>query len=132
MNVRHALTALGAGLTTGLVLAVLVIEMLAFEFSALIGLPVRILGGLTVLATVAIAFEGLRVRVRRALSAYAAFGLTVIGIAALSYVNLVTGLSGQVTAGAGLAATTVTYLGLWGLEAAGNGRTTGKERLFTP
>jgi hypothetical protein len=117
MNVRHALTALGAGLTTGLVVAVLVIELLDFEFSALIGLPVGVLAGLIVLATVAVAFDGLDEMERRAMSAYAAFGLTVIGFAALSYVNLARGFfSGTVAAGAGLIAAVLTYLGLWSRE----------------
>jgi|AntRauTorcE11898_2_1112593.scaffolds.fasta_scaffold126831_1 hypothetical protein len=117
MNVRHTLTALGAGLTTGLLVAVLVIELLAFEFSALIGLPLGILAGLIVLATVAVAFNGLDEMERRAMSAYAAFGLTVIVFAALSYVNLARGLfSGTVAAGAGLVAAVLTYLGLWTME----------------
>jgi hypothetical protein len=116
MDIRHALTALGAGLTTGLVVAVAVIEMLNFELSALVGLPVGVLAGLVVLATVGVAFDALDRMERRALSAYAAFGLTVITIAALSYVNLLSGISGQVAAGAGLAVTVLTYLGLWGIE----------------
>lgn len=117
MNVRHALTALGAGLTTGLLVAVLVIELLDFEFSALVGLPVGVLAGLTALATVTVVYDGLDVMERRAMSAYAAFGLTVVVIAGLSYVNLFRGLfSGTVAAGVGLTATALTYLGLWGLE----------------
>lgn len=116
MNVRHALTAVGTGLSTGLVVAVLVIEFLAVEFGVLIGLPVGILAGLTVLATVAVAFDGLDTTERRALSAYAAFGLAIIVLAALSYVNLASGVSGQVAAVAGGAVAVVTYLGLWVLE----------------
>jgi hypothetical protein len=116
MDIRHALTALGAGLTTGLLVAVLVIEMLAVEFSALVGLPVGILGGLVVLATVAITFDGLDAMERRALTAYAAFGVTAVGLAALAYVNVFVGVSGEVAAGVGLAATVLTYLVLWGVE----------------
>ena len=116
MNVRHGLTALGSGLTTGLIFAVLVIEILDFEFSALVGLPMGILAGLVVLATVGVAFDGFDTMEQRALSAYAAFGLTVVTLAALSYANLVSGVSAQVAAGAGLAATVLTYLGLWGME----------------
>lgn len=117
VNVRHALTALGAGLATGLLAVVFVVEFLAFEFSALVGLSVGILAGLTALATVAVAFDGLDVLERRAMSAYAAFGLTVIVVGGLNYVNLARGLfSGTVAAGAGLAATALTYLGLWRLE----------------
>lgn len=127
MDARHALTALGAGLTTGLVVAVLVIEMLAFELSALVGLPVGALAGLVVLATVGVAFDGLDRMERRALSAYAAFGFAVVGLAALSYVNLLSGVSGQLAAGVGLAATAVTYLGLWGFERGGRADTGSRE-----
>lgn len=116
MDIRHGLTAVGAGLTTGVVVAVLVIEVLGVELSALVGLPVGLLAGLTVLATVGVAYDSRNATERRALSAYAAFGLTVVTIAALSYVNLVTGISGGMVAGAGLAVTVLTYLGLWGVE----------------
>lgn len=116
MDMRHALTALGAGLTTGLVVAVLVIEILAVEFAALVGLPVGALAGLVVLVTVAVTFDGLDVMERRALTAYAAFGLTVIGLAALSYVNLLTGISGDIAAAAALTVALLTYLSLWGVE----------------
>lgn len=116
MDIRHALTAVGAGLTTGLLVAVLVIEMLAFEFSVLVGLPVGILGGLVVLATVGVTFDGLDAMERRALTAYAAFGFTVVALAALAYVNVLVGVSGQVAAGVGLAATILIYLVLWGVE----------------
>jgi hypothetical protein len=116
MDIRHALTALGAGLTTGLLVAVLVIEILAVEFSVLVGLPVGILAGLVVLATVGVIFDGLDAMERRALTAYAAFGFAVIGLAALAYVNVLVGVSGQVVAGVGLGVTVLTYLGLWGIE----------------
>jgi hypothetical protein len=116
MDARHALTALGSGLTTGLVVAVLVIEVLTVEFSALVGLPVGVLAGLVVLATVGVAFDGLDAMERRALSAYAAFGLTVVGLAGLSYLNVVSGISAWVAAGVGLGVTVLTYLGLWGIE----------------
>jgi xanthosine utilization system XapX-like protein len=116
MDLRHAATALGAGLTTGLLVAVAVIEMLAFELSALVGLPVGVLAGLVVLATVAVAFDGLDRMERRALSAYAAFGLTVLGLAALSYVNLLSGVSGWLAAVTGLVVAVLTYLLLWTTE----------------
>jgi hypothetical protein len=116
MDIRHGLTAVGAGLTTGVVVAILVIELLGVELSALVGLPVGLLAGLTVLAAVSVADDSLSVTERRVLSAYAAFGLTVVTIAALSYVNLVTGIPGGMVAGAGLAGTVLTYLGLWGVD----------------
>lgn len=117
MNVRRALTALGAGLTTGLLVTALVVELLDFELSALVGLPVGILAGLTVLATVAVVFDAVTASKQRALSAYAAFGLSVIALAALSYINAAGGfISGTVAAGAGLTMAVLTYLGLWRLE----------------
>ncbi len=116
MDIRHGLTAVGAALTTGLLVAVAITEMLAVEFSVLIGLPVGILAGLVVLATVGIAFDGLDPMERRALSAYAGFGLTVVGLAALAYLNLLGDVSGLLAAGAGLAVTVLTYLSLWGVE----------------
>lgn len=117
MNVRRALTVFGAGLTTGLLVTVLIIGLLDFEFSAIIGLPIGILTGLTALGTVAVTYDRLDVIERRAMSAYAAFGLAIIVITGLDYVNLARGLfSGTVAAGVGLTATALTYLGLWGLE----------------
>lgn len=113
MDVRHALTAFGAGLATGVLVAVFVIELLAVELAALIGLPVGVLAGLVALATVGVAFDSLGVSEQRTLSAYAAFGLTVLGMAGLNYVTAVGGISGQVAAGAGLAVAVLTYLALW-------------------
>jgi len=119
MDIRHGLAALGAGLTTGLLVAVLVIEILSFEFSVLVGLPVGTLAGLVVLATVGVAFDGLDATERRALTAYAAFGFTVVGLAVLAYVNVLVGVSGRTAAGVGLAATALIYLVLWGVERRG-------------
>jgi len=45
MTFRSALAALGAGITTFLVVAVLVIELLDVEFSAIVGLPVGAVAG---------------------------------------------------------------------------------------
>ncbi|WP_302082382.1 hypothetical protein [Salinibaculum rarum] len=117
MNARHALTALGAGLTTVLLVTVLVIELLAFEFSALVGLPVGILAGLAILTAVAVAYEDFDRLERRTMSAFAAFGLTVVGLAALNYVNLAgDGLSGTIVAAVGLTVSVLTFLGLWAQE----------------
>lgn len=91
MHSRRAFTALGAGLTTGLLVAVLVIEILPFELSALVGLPVGILAGLTTLAAVAVAFDGFDAAERRALTAYAAFGAIVVAVSVLNYLNVAGG-----------------------------------------
>lgn len=114
MHSRRAFTALGAGLTTGLLVAVLVIETRPFEFSALVGLPLGILAGLTTLAAVAVAFDGFDAAKRRALIAYTAFGATIAVVAVLNSLNVVGGtISGTVAAVAGLVATALTYLGSW-------------------
>jgi hypothetical protein len=45
MNLRSVLTGLGVGITTAVVATTLIIELLAMEFSALIGLLVGVLSG---------------------------------------------------------------------------------------
>ncbi len=88
MDLRQLLTVVGAGLTTFLLVAVGVIEALNMEFSAIIGLPVGLLAGLVVLVILWVRLDGLSVGVRRALSAYAGFGLAVLGFFVLRYVNI--------------------------------------------
>ncbi|MFW5917858.1 MAG: hypothetical protein ACOCR0_00080 [Haloferacaceae archaeon] len=86
MDARKLLTTIGAGITSSLVVAAIVIELLATEFSAIVGLPVGLLVGVVV---------GLWLRVdesspgvRRAVAAYAAFGIVVLALSALRYVNV--------------------------------------------
>lgn len=112
MDARRRLTAVGSGLTTGLLVAVLVIELLDFEFSAIVGLPVGAVAGLVVLVAVATGFERMGDLARRITAAYAAFGFAVFGLAALNYVNLLR-VSGRDVAAAGLAIAILTYLVLW-------------------
>lgn len=88
MDLRKLLTVVGAGLTTFLVVAVVVIEVLAMEFSAIIGLPVGLIAGLAVLVILWGQLDEVSVGVRRAVSAYAVFGLAVLGFFALRYVNI--------------------------------------------
>jgi hypothetical protein len=114
MDARTVLTAAGSGLATGLVVVVLVIEALDVEFSALVGVPVGVVAGVVVLVAVATTANGRDPSVRRALSAYAAFGLALLGLAALSYVNLAAGLLSTVeTVGVAIGVVVLVSLGLW-------------------
>lgn len=65
MNPRHLLTAVGAGITMFLVVTVLVIELLAVEFSAIVGVPLGLLAGLVVTIGLAVSFDSLDVNTRR-------------------------------------------------------------------
>lgn len=94
MNLRHLLTAVGAGITTFLVVAVLVIELLAIEFSAIVGIPLGLLAGLVVTIGLAVSFDNLNVNTHRAVSVYGTFGLAMLVMLAARYANL--GLSRDV------------------------------------
>ncbi|MFC7115804.1 hypothetical protein ACFQH2_13795 [Natronoarchaeum sp. GCM10025703] len=48
MNAWKLFTAVGAGVTTALLVAVVIIELLQIEFSALVGLPVGVITGIIV------------------------------------------------------------------------------------
>lgn len=115
MNTRRILTGAGATFTTFVLVSVLVITVLDFEFSALVGLPVGALAAILAAVVFVVFGPRLSVGARRALSAYAAFGVVVLVLLAVSYVNLA-GLRGPlttaVTAGGGVAAAVVVYLGL--------------------
>jgi len=99
------LAAVGAALTTFLLVTVPVVELLDIEFSALVALPLALLAGLGALWR------------RRAVFAYAAFGPAVVLVLALAYVNVGRAvLTPGVAAGAGLAATAIVYVALGVLE----------------
>ncbi|MCD2203485.1 hypothetical protein [Halobacterium sp. KA-6] len=117
MHSRTVLSALGAGITTFLVVAVAVIELLPFEFSALVGLPVGLLVGGAVFAAVAARYDEAAPVLRYAVDAAAGFGLAVVVLQAVSYVNLAglrSALSVDVTvavaAFAGVIATVASWL----------------------
>ena len=82
------LTALGAGVTTFLLVAVLVIESLAVEFSAIVGLPIGLLAGLAVAAGLWQVLPAATANVSHAAAAYATFGPTVLVLFVLRYVNI--------------------------------------------
>lgn len=114
MDLRRVLTGLGAGVTTFLLVAVLVIESLAVEFSAIVGLPVGVLAGLAVGTALWIRIPHLSRPVRRMATAYATFGLTILVLLASKYVNIGQDvLSISVIAGIALAGAAGVYLALW-------------------
>lgn len=89
MNVRKPAIAIGAGITAFLVVAVAVIELLAFEFSAIIGLPIGLLAGIAVAVVVLLKHDDISDAPRWVAAALAGFGYGIIATYAASYVNLV-------------------------------------------
>jgi hypothetical protein len=110
------LVAPGAAITTTLFVAVAVIELLAVEFSAIVGLPVGVLAGLAVFAAVLAGYGSVGAGARRAVAGLAAFGYAVLVLLALRYAN-VAGARSLVTVpvlvGAGVATALAVSLGLW-------------------
>ena len=114
MGRRQQATAVGGGITTFLVTAVLLIELLDFEFSAVVGLPVGLLVGVVFAAGVWFAPDRQPVAVQRLVSAYAVVGPTVIVLFGLRYIHIGRQfLAAEVIAGFGLVAAVVVYAGLW-------------------
>lgn len=89
MNARRPLTALGAGITGFLVVAVAVIELLAVEFSAIIGLPLGLLAGIGVAVVVFLKHDESSDVLRWLAAALAGFGYGILATVGASYVNLV-------------------------------------------
>lgn len=58
MDGRTILSAVGAGLTTFLLVSVAVIEVLDFEFSPLVGLPIGLMVGVGVTVGVFVTYSG--------------------------------------------------------------------------
>lgn len=114
MNGRTLLTAIGSGITTFLLITVAVIEILDFEFSAIIALPIGLLVGVVVLIGVGVSMSSLSAGLRRLLSAYAAFGLTILALLGLRYVNVGRSvLSTDLIVGVGAAAAVAVYVALF-------------------
>lgn len=88
MQVRTVLASVGAGVTTFLLGAVLIIEVLPFELSAIIGLPIGIVAGIAAFGWSWIMWDGWSRGVRRAVTAYATFGLSVLALLGLGYVGI--------------------------------------------
>jgi hypothetical protein len=114
MNARNLLTAIGAGITTFLLVAVSVIELLDMEFSAIIGLPVGLLVGVVVFVGLWIRGDELSLGVRRAATAYAVFGIGLLVLLSLRYVNIGRGvLTFDVVVGGSLASVVIVYVALF-------------------
>lgn len=96
MDVRTVWTTVGAAIATSLVVAVVVIEALAVEFSAIVGLPLGLLAGAAAGGAVLAAGESLGPTAGRALEAVAAFGYAAVALLAISYANLA-GLRSAIT-----------------------------------
>ncbi|WP_141212727.1 hypothetical protein [Halorubrum sp. Ea8] len=72
-----------------LVVAVAVIELLAFEFSALIGLPIGLLAGIAVAVVILLKHNDVSDVLRWVAAALAGFGYGITVTFAATYVNLV-------------------------------------------
>jgi hypothetical protein len=115
MDSRRVLTALGAGVTTFLLVAVLVIELLDFEFSAIVGLPVALLAGIAAAVVLSITPLDQQPVLRRLLAAYATFGPTIFALLGLRYLNIGrTILSVELVVIVALGASAVVFAVLWG------------------
>ncbi|MUV90505.1 permease [Halapricum sp. CBA1109] len=113
MDRRTTFTAVGAGITSFLLVAVAVIELLAFEFAAIVGLPVGLLVGVAVAGVLLVRGGRLRPAVGRTVTAYAAFGVAVLCLLVLRYVNVGRDvLTFDVVVGASLATVVVVYVAL--------------------
>jgi hypothetical protein len=113
MDARKLLTVIGAGVTSFLLVAVLVIELLNFEFSAIIGLPAGLLVGVAVAVGLWIRGDEFSHGVRRIVAAYAAFGMAVLLLFTFRYVNIGRSvLTFEVVVGGSLATGVVVYIAL--------------------
>lgn len=88
MSFRTFVTAFGSAVTTFLLVTVAIIELLDFEFSAIVAIPVGLLAAVVVLIGLLSGLEDASLGLRRATSAYAGFGLTVLVLLGLWYVNV--------------------------------------------
>lgn len=88
MDPREVLTSIGSGVTTFFVVTVLVIELLDFEFSAIIGIPIGIFAGIAVLYILLLTIGDVPESARIILAGYAAFGLLLFFLLAVQYVNI--------------------------------------------
>lgn len=89
MNLRSLFTGLGVGITAALLTTILVIELLEIELSAVIGLPLGILGGSVGGVLVARRHDTLSKNLRWLAATIAGFGYGILLTLALTYINLV-------------------------------------------
>lgn len=90
MSLRRALTVAGAGLSTAIVVAAAVTELLSghVEFSTLVGLPAGLLAGATVAVGILVTLDRIDSASGAVLGGYAAFGYAVLGCLALRYADV--------------------------------------------
>lgn len=88
MDPRKVLTSLGSGVTTFFIVTVLVIELLDFEFSAIIAIPVGVFAGIAVLFGVTLVIGDVSEPVQLIVTGYAAFGLILLFLLGARYVNI--------------------------------------------
>lgn len=125
MNLRRVLTAVGAGVSTFLLVAVALTATLPFEFSAIVGLPVGLLAGVGVLALLLVTLEDLTEPVQRLITAYAVFGIAVVAALAARYANLGPSrdvLSTDAIAVGGVVLAVIAYAVLWWQDRTGRSR----------
>jgi len=115
MGYRKLITAIGAGITTFLVVVVAVIELLDFEFSAIIGLPVGVLAGIGGFGLVLFWYGDADEPFRWVAAGVAGFGYGIVVALAVSYVNLVE-LGVDSTIGIGIALAALGLLGTMFLD----------------
>ena len=110
MNLRKPITAVGTGITAFLVVAVSTINLLDFEFSAIVGLPVGLIAGIVVFVLVLLRHDDADEPVRWALAGFAGFGYGTLLALGTAYLNIVdVGFEG--TIGVGVAAAVIVFLG---------------------
>lgn len=110
MDLRKPITAVGAGVTAFIVVAVSVIELLEFEFSAIVGLPVGLIAGIVVFVLVLLRHDDIDEPLRWALAGFAGFGYGILLALGTAYVNLFdVGFEGTVAVG--VAAAVIAFLG---------------------
>jgi hypothetical protein len=116
MHLRAALAAAGAAVAVSLLVTVSLVELLPFEFSALVGVPVGLLAGIVTFVAVFAEYRFAGALPRRAAVAAAGFGYAVLSLLFVGYADL-GGLRGSITPVlllvVGVATATVVYLGLW-------------------
>lgn len=112
MIARKLATTLGGGVTTFFLVAVVVIEALEMEFSALIGLPLGVVAGGVVAIALWLRGDALSPGRRRVADAYAAVGTTILAFLTLRYVGVGRSvLTVEVIVAGSLAVAVVVYLG---------------------
>ena len=84
------------------------------EFSAIIGLPIGLLAGVIVIVGIWVTVDKLSLGIRRAVTAYATFGLALLVFLALRYVNIGRSvLTFEVIVGGSLAVVVIVYVVLF-------------------